>query len=178
MPSWVWEPCTLTQTLLFQMASNVQHDQQVYHPLPPSSTINFLGVESPFSIEDGPLWVVWRNYYLLGCIVVFSQLLKYFSKLLAWLMVLLQWGHFSFLIWGSQWYCLNRALFEQNLAYLFHLCLVFSIKHSIGCSICCLFSSVAVNMTSSWLSVKFYVATHCCSLDLKRKEIIFNHYSK
>ena len=140
MPSWVWELCTLTQTLLFQ---------QVHHPFPRSSTINFLRVESPFSIEDGPLWVVWRNYYLLGCIVVFSQLLRYFSKLLAWLMVLLQWRHFSFLIWGSQWYCLNIALFEQNLAYLFP------------------FMFGLFNQTFHWLLNLLPLLISCCKHDLE-----------
>ena len=120
-----------------------------------SSTINFLGVEDPFSNAVGLSRVVWRNCRLLGCVGAFWQLLKCFSKLLARLMVLLQWGHFSFLIWGSHWCCLCTALFEKNLVHLFHLCLALSIKHSTDCFISCISSSVAVNMASSWSSVKF-----------------------
>ena len=105
---------------------------------PPTSTYstsNFLGVEGPFSNEVGPSRVVWGNCHLLGYVGAFSQLLKCFSKLLARLLVLLQWWHFSFLIWGSQWWCLSTALFEKNLVHFLHLCLVLSIKHSIDCSI-------------------------------------------
>ena len=120
-----------------------------------SSTINFLGVEGPFSNAVGPSRVVWRYCRLLGCVGAFSQLLKCFSKLLSRLMVLLQWGHFSFFIWSSHWCCLSASSFEKNLVHLLHLCLVLSIKLSNGCSVCCISSSVAVNMASSWLSVKF-----------------------
>ena len=67
-------------------------------------------------------------------------------QLLARLMDLLQWGHFSFLMGGSQWCCLGAASSEKNLVHLFHLCLVLSIKHSIGCSICRISSLVVVNM--------------------------------
>ena len=90
-----------------------------------SSTINFLDVEGPFSNEVGLSRIVWRNYRLLGCVGAFSQLLKCFSKLLARLVVLLQWGHFLFLICVSQWCCLNTALFEKNLVHLLNLCLIF-----------------------------------------------------
>ena len=57
-----------------------------------SSTISFLGVEGSFSNGVGPSRVAWCNGLLLGCVGTFSQLLKSLSKLLARLMVLLQWG--------------------------------------------------------------------------------------
>ena len=98
-----------------------------------SSTINFLGVEGPFSDEMGADRVVWRNFRLVGCMGAFSQLLKCFFKLLARLVVLPQWQHFSFLMGGSQWCYLSAASFEKNLGQLLHLCLFLSIKHSIGC---------------------------------------------
>ena len=124
-------------------------------PICTSSTINFLDVEGSCSNEVGPSRVVWRNYRLLGCVGSFSQLLKCFSKLLARLMALLQWRHFYFSIWGSQWCCLRVAPFEKNLVHLLYLCLVLSIKHFIGRSSYRISSSVAVNMASSWSSVKF-----------------------
>ena len=120
-----------------------------------SRCINFLAVYGPFSKAVGPFRVVWHNCSLLGCVGAFSQLLKCFSKLLARLKVLLQLGHFSFLIWCSHCYCLSAGSFEKNLVRLLHLCLVLSIKHPTGFSICCISSSVAVNMASSWSSVKF-----------------------
>ena len=88
-----------------------------------SSPSNFLGVEGPFSDEMSPSRVVWRYCCVLGCVGAFSQLLKYFSKSLAWLMVLLQWGHFSFLMGGSQlrlrkiWYnsCICVWFFQSNI---------------------------------------------------------------
>ena len=116
-----------------------------------SSSTNFLGVEGPFSNEMCPSRVVWGNCCLLGCVGTFLQLLKCFSKLLARLMVLLKWKHFSFLMSSSHWCCSSAALFEKNLVHLLHLCLVLSIKHSI----CRISSSVSVNMASSWPSVKF-----------------------
>ena len=106
-------------------------------PICTSSTINVLGVEGPFSNELSPSRVVRRNYYLLGCVGAFSQLLKCFSKLLARLMVLPQLGHFSFLMGDSQWCCFNAASLEENLAHLLHSWLVLLIKHSISCSIYC-----------------------------------------
>ena len=63
-----------------------------------SSTINFLGVKGPLLDEVGPSRVVWCNCRLAGDVGAFSQLFKCFSKLLAQLIVLLQWVHFSFLI--------------------------------------------------------------------------------
>ena len=66
-----------------------------------SSTINFLRIESPLSNEVCPSRVVWHNCCLAGCVGAFSKLLKCFSKLLSRLIALLQWGHFSFLMWGS-----------------------------------------------------------------------------
>ena len=101
-----------------------------------SSTVNFVGVEGPFHDEMGKSRVVWRICCLLGCVRAFSQLLNGFSKLLAWLIVLLEWGLVSFLIWDSQWCWLSAASFEKNAIHLLHLCLVLSIKHSIDCSIC------------------------------------------
>ena len=77
-----------------------------------SSTINFLGVAGPFSDEMGPSKVVWCNCHLVGCVGAFSQLLKCFSKLLARLVVLPQWGYFSFLMGSSQWYYLSVGSFE------------------------------------------------------------------
>ena len=99
-----------------------------------------------------------------GCEGAFLQLLKCFFKLLARLMVLLHWVYFSFLIWDSRWCCLSAASFEKNLVHLFHVCLVLSIRHSIGCSICCISSSVAVNMAWSWSSVNFLL--QCIVVDL------------
>ena len=124
-----------------------------------SSTINFLGVEGPFLDEGGPSRAVWRNCRLAVCVGVFSQLLKSFSKLLGRLIVLIQWWDFSFLMGSSQWCCLSTASLEKNLVHLLHLWLVLSIKHSIGCLICRISSSVAVNMASSLLSVK---GLKCC----------------
>ena len=120
-----------------------------------SSTINSFGVEGPFSDEMGPPRIVWRNCHLAGCVGAFSQLLKRFSKLLTRLMDLPQWGHFSVLMGSSQQCCLSAASFEKNLVHLLHLCLVLSIKYSIGCLICCIYPSVAVSMASSRSSVKF-----------------------
>ena len=114
-----------------------------------SSTINFLVVEGPFLDEVGPSRDAWYNCCLAGCVRAFSQLLKCFSKLLAWLMVLPQWGHFYFLMGGSQWCCLIAASLKKNLVHLLHLCLVLFIKHSIGCSICCISSSVAISPRQS-----------------------------
>ena len=154
MPSGRWEPYTLRQTTIlgaFQCSAYSANAS----PSCTSCTINFLGVEGPLSNDVGPSRVIWRNWHLLGCVGAFSRLLKCFSKLLAWLMVLLQWGHFSFLIWGSQWCCSSAASFEKNLVHFLHLCLVLSIKHSIGCSICRISSSVTANMASSWSLVKF-----------------------
>ena len=62
-----------------------------------SSTINFLGVEGLFSNAVGPSRVIWHDGHLLRCVGAFSQLLKCFSKLLGWLMVLLQLGVFLLL---------------------------------------------------------------------------------
>ena len=94
-----------------------------------SSTINFLGVEGPFSDEVGPSRAVWRNCRLVGCVGAFSQLLKCFSKLLARLMVSPQWVHFSFwwevhsgVAWGQFrwriiWYtsCICVWFFQSNI---------------------------------------------------------------
>ena len=114
----------------------------------------FLGVEGPFLDEMGPSRVFWHNFHLAGCVGAFSQLLKCFSKLLVQLMVLLQWGHFSFLMGGSQWCCFSTASLEKNLVHLLHLWFVLLIKYFIGCSICRISSSTSVNMASSWSSVK------------------------
>ena len=127
----------------------------------------FLRCEGPFSNEVGPSRFVWHSCHLLGSVWAFSQLLQCFSKLLAWLMVLLQQGQFSFLIWGSQWCCLSAASFEKNLPHLLHLCLILSIKHSIGCTICCISSSVAGNMALSWLLFKLLL--QCIIVDLKKQ---------
>ena len=59
-----------------------------------SSTINFLGAEGTFVDEVGPFSVVWCNCRL----GAFSQLLKWFSKLLVQLMALPQWRHFPYLM--------------------------------------------------------------------------------
>ena len=85
-----------------------------------SSTTNFLGVEGPFSDEVGPSRVVWRNCCLGRCVGAFSQLLKSFSKFLAWLMVLLQWGHFSILMGDSQQCCFSAASLEKNYVPLLY----------------------------------------------------------
>ena len=61
-----------------------------------SSTINFIGIESPFLDEVVTTSVLWRNCCLAECLGAFSQLLKYFSKLSSQLMALLQWVHLSF----------------------------------------------------------------------------------
>ena len=114
----------------------------------------FLGVAGLFPDEVGPSRVVWRNCRFSGCVGTFLRLLKCFSKSLAWLMVLLQWGHLSFLMGSSQWCCFSAASLQKNLVQLLHSWLVLSIKHSIGCSICRISSSVAVSMASSWSSVK------------------------
>ena len=53
-------------------------------------------VEDPFLEEVVTSSVFWRNCHLAGCVGVFSLLLKCFFKLLAQLMVLLPYGHFSF----------------------------------------------------------------------------------
>ena len=93
-----------------------------------SSIINFLGAEGPFLDEVGSSRVVWCNCCLAGCVGAFSQLLKCFSKLLAWLIVFLQWGggggevaFFSFLMGGSQCCCFSAASLEKNLVHLLHL---------------------------------------------------------
>ena len=135
-----------------------------------SSTINFLVVEGPFSVEVGPSRAVWRYFCLEGSVGAFSQFLKCFSKLLARLMVLPQWGHFSFLMGGSQWCCLSAASLEKNLVHLLHLCLVLSIKYSIGCSIYRTSSSVAVNMALSWSSVKVLLQPIVVDLIWKEKK--------
>ena len=96
-----------------------------------SSTINFLGVEDPFLNEVGPSCVVWRNCCFAECVGALSQLLKCFSKLLAWLMALPQWRHFSFLMGGWQWCCLSSVSFEKNLAHFLHLCWVLSFYSNI-----------------------------------------------
>ena len=157
MSSWRWQPCTLGRTKLFQVLSN---DQRVQHVHP----IRFLSVEGPFSDEVGSSRAVWRNFHLAECVGAFSQLRKCFSKLLAWLMVLPQWRHFPFLMGSSQWCCLSAALLEKSLVHLLYLCCVLSIKHSIGCSIYRISSSVAVNMASSWSSVT--VLLHPIVVDL------------
>ena len=89
-----------------------------------SSTINFLGVEGPFLGEVNPSRAVWCIYCLAGCVGAFLQLLNCFCKLLAQLMVLPQFGHFFFLMGGSQWCCLSAASLEKNLVHLLNLCLV------------------------------------------------------
>ena len=124
----------------------------------PASTINFLDVKGPFSDEVGPCRVIWRNCCLIGSVGPFSQILK----LLAQLMALRQWGRFSFLMGGSQWCCLSKASLEKNLVHLLHLFWFLSIKNSIGCSICCISSSVVANVTSRWASVQL----KCCSKPL------------
>ena len=118
------------------------------------STINFLGVEGPFSDEVGSFRAAWRDFHLAWCVGAFLQLLKSFSMLLAELVVLPKWEHFSFLMGGSLWCYLNAASLEKNLVHLLHLCLVLSKKNSIGCSVCRISSSVAVNMASNWSSIK------------------------
>ena len=120
-------------------------------------TISFLGVEGPFLEEVGPFMVFWCNCCLAGCVIAFSQLLKRFSSLIARLIALQQWDHFSFLIVGSQWCCFSAVSLEKNLVHLLHLWLVLSIKHSISCSISRTSWSVTVNMASSWSSVKAFV---------------------
>ena len=60
------------------------------------STINFLGVKGPFLDQLSPYSIVWGNCCLTGRIGAYSQLLKCFSKLLPWLVVLPLWKHFSF----------------------------------------------------------------------------------
>ena len=93
MPSGRWESCTLRWTILFLVPSNIQHVQQVHHPLTPSPpSIS----EGPFSHEVGPSRVVWRNCCLARYVGAFSQLLRCFSKLLARLIVLPQREHFEF----------------------------------------------------------------------------------
>ena len=127
-----------------------------------SSIINFLGVEGPFLDEAGPSRFFWRNCHLAGFVGAFSQLLKCFSKLLAWLMALAQWGwgggrgggNFFFLKGSSKWCCLSAVSLEKNLTHFLHLCLVLSIGQSIGCLMRCISSSVVENMTWSWASVK------------------------
>ena len=122
-----------------------------------SSTINFLGVECPFSDDVGSSTVVWYNCCLAGCVEDFSQLLKCFSKLLARLMALPRWGHFSFLMGVSQWCYLSAASFEKSLVHLLHICVGFfkhSIKHSNVFSMYHISSSVVANMASSWALVK------------------------
>ena len=70
-----------------------------------SSTINFVGVEDPFSDEVSAFMAVWHNCCLAGCVGAFSQLLKCFSNISVPVMVLPQCGHSSFLMEGSQWCC-------------------------------------------------------------------------
>ena len=119
-------------------------------------------VEGPFSNAMDPSRVVWRNCCFLGCVGAFSQLLNSFSKLLARLMVLLQWGDFYFFwfevhssaVWAQL--CL-RKIWDTSCI----LCLVFSIKHSIGCSIC---------RISSWFRVDRRL-NFCCNPSLKKKKI-------
>ena len=150
----MWEPCNLRLTLLFQGAFQCSTYSAGAPPTCTFSTINFLGVEGRFSDEVDLSWVVWCNCRLAGCVKAFSQLLKCLSKLLAGWMVLAQWEHFSFLMGSSQWCCFSEASLEKNLLHLLYLRLVLSRKHSIGCSICRIFSSVVVNVASSWSSVK------------------------
>ena len=148
------------KAVYFKVESTISSDSQCSTcsicalPTCSCSTIKSLGVEGPFLDEVGLYRVFWRNCHLAGCVGAFSHLLKCFSKLLAQLMVLLQWGHFSFLMGGSQWCCFSTSLLDKTLVHHLNLWLVLSIKHSIGCSICCISSSAAVNMASSWSSVK------------------------
>ena len=73
-----------------------------------SSTINLLGVDSPFSDEVGPSRAVWHNFYLAGCSGAFLQLLKCFSKLLVQLKVLPQLGISLF------WWEVHSVLLELS----------------------------------------------------------------
>ena len=113
------------------------------------STINFLGVEGTFLDEIGPSKVVWCYFCFAGTVGAFSQLLKCYSKLLVQLNFLPQWEHLSFLMGGSQLYCLSAASLKKNLVHLLHLCLVLSVKHSIDCSVYFISLSVAVNVAST-----------------------------
>ena len=112
------------------------------------------GVEGPFLEEVVSSSVFWRNCHLAGCVEAFSQILKCFFKLLAQLMVLLQYGRFFLLMVGSQWCCFSTASLEKNLAHLLHFRLVLSIKYSISSSIYRISSSALLNMPLSWSSIK------------------------
>ena len=156
------------RALYFKKNSTISGALQYSACSPPtctSSTIDLLGVEGSFSDEIGPSRVVWHNCCLAGCIGAFSHFLKCFSKLLAWLMVLPQWGHLSFLMGGSQWCCLRAALFEKNLEQLLHLYLVLSIKHSIW-----LLNLSHLLISRGKHGFELIKLLHCCWLDLKSKK--------